>query len=76
MNAKEITLRALENYRGDDLYRARAAFRGLSDEEMGKQHGHSGKTRREIVDGYAEHDSAVEAAIAWVKSQPEPGGAK
>lgn len=69
MKFQNTILNALERYRGDDLYRARSAFRGLSDEEMDKQYGQSGKTKRQIVDEYAEHDSTVEAAINWVKAQ-------
>lgn len=74
MKHRAIILAALETFRGDNLYRARAAFRGLSDAEMDKQYGQSGETRRQIVDGYAAHDSAVEQAILWVKSQADGEG--
>lgn len=68
---KAFTLRALENHRGDDLERARTAFRGLSAEDMDKEYGRSGKTRRQIIEGYERHAAEVDAAIAWVKSLPE-----
>lgn len=50
--SKEIVTRAMQNAKGDDLERARAAFRGMTDEGMGMRHGQSGSTRREILDGY------------------------
>lgn len=69
MNAhKELAIQALQNMKGDDTYRARAAFRGMSAEQMKEQHGHSGKTRAEILAGYEAHDAKVDAAIAWVRS--------
>lgn len=36
----------------DNLHRARAAFRGLTVEQMGEQYGESGETRAEVVAGY------------------------
>lgn len=72
MTVKDVALRALENYRGDDLYRARRAFTGLSSEDMGKQYGQSGRTRLEILTEYERHDADVAAAIAWVSSQANP----
>jgi len=65
---KKLAIQALESVRGDDLYRARAAFRGLSAEEMGKQHGQSGKTRAEILRGYEEHETKINAALQWLRS--------
>ena len=67
---RETTLHALENARGDDLARARHAFRGLTPQRMGEQYGESGKTRAEIVAGYEAHEREIDAAIAWVRSRP------
>jgi hypothetical protein len=66
---KETALRALENLRGDDLYRARAAFRNCTPDEMQQQYGQSGKTRAQIIGEYEAHEAEVNAAIAWVKSK-------
>lgn len=45
-NHKALILEALCRMKGDDLYRARAAFKGLTSEQMKEQHGYSGRTRR------------------------------
>lgn len=34
----------------DDLHRARLSFRGHSAEDMQREHGHSGRTRKEVLD--------------------------
>lgn len=67
---KETILRALESYRGDNLQRARWAFKGLSPDEMAQQYGQSGQTRAELLAGYEAHDQTVSDAVAWVKAQP------
>lgn len=67
MTNKERVLRILESTRGDDLYRARAAFRGLSAEEMGKQYGQSGQTRAEIVAGYERREAELNELIAYAR---------
>lgn len=54
--------------KGDDTYRARAAFRGYTAEQMKEQYGQSGKTRAQILAEYEAHDAKVDAAIAWVRS--------
>lgn len=65
---KEVTLRALQNYRGDNLYRCRSMFRGLTAEQMQLEHGQSGKTRAAILAEYEQHDAEVSAALEWVKA--------
>jgi len=66
---KQLAIKALEQMRGDDLYRARASFRTCTPEEMGKKYGMSDQTRAEILAGYESHDAKVTAAIAWVQAQ-------
>lgn len=66
MHPKLTIRKALEQYRGDDLYRARSAWRGLSPEEMNKKYGQSGKTRAEILAGYEAHSDEVDAALRWL----------
>jgi hypothetical protein len=70
MNIQELILRALENYRGDDLFRAKLAFKGMTPEEMQGQHGQSGFTRQSILDGYVQRERDVDAAVRWVKERP------
>ena len=69
LNNKETVLRALEAYRGDDLYRATMAFRHCSPAEMEMQYGQSGQTRAAILRGYQEREKAIQEAIAWVKGR-------
>lgn len=66
---KELAIQALNNAKGDDLYRAKMQFTGLSDVEMSQFHGQSGKTRREILDGYVQYESKINRAIDWVTKQ-------
>lgn len=66
---QKLAIQALGNMRGDDLCRARNAFKGCTPEQMGEQYGQSGKTRREILAEYEEHEERVNAAIQWVKEQ-------
>lgn len=44
----------LQQDRGDDLERAKSAFRGMSAEQMQEPHGNSGMTRQRILDCYIE----------------------
>jgi hypothetical protein len=67
MTPKEYAIRLLENARGDDLERARWAFRGLTPMQMAEQHGQSGKTRQEILGGYEAERVRYEAALAWAR---------
>ena len=64
----ETALKALGQMKGDDTYRAQAAFRGMTPKQMDEQFGQSGKTRREILACYQEHDQRIDAAIAWVRA--------
>jgi hypothetical protein len=70
--------RMIDDDRGDDLERAIAAFRGYSVEDMGKQHGQSGRTRQEILDGYfrdrAEHEDMAGALLIRIPELRQKGG--
>lgn len=66
---QQLAIKALEQIRGDDLLRARAAFRNCTPEEMGTKYGMSDQTRAEILAGYEAHDAKVTAALAWVMAQ-------
>ena len=50
--ARQKLKQIVENAVGDDLERARASFRGMSDKELDEQHGQSGMTRRQVLEGY------------------------
>jgi len=71
MTIKTTLLAALRQYRGDNLERARMAFRGLSPEKMDEQYGESGMTRREILEGYERHAAEVDSARMFVEKLPE-----
>jgi hypothetical protein len=64
----QVAINALECARGDDLYRARAAFRNRTPAQMDEQWGQSGKTCREILEGYEAHEAKINAAIVWVNT--------
>ncbi len=64
---KQFILKQMRGSRPDNFYRAQAAFRGLSDDQMNEQYGQSGRTRREILEGYREHLTEWDAAIAWLE---------
>lgn len=66
---KEFTLYVLQCHKGDDLYRARAAFKGLTPEQMQREYGQSGQTCAEIIAQYEANEAEVNAAIAWVEAQ-------
>ena len=63
---KSLILEALHQYAGDNLERAECAWGGLNQEEMQMQHGQSGRTRQETIDGYRSHRKEVDEAIAVV----------
>ena len=65
----DFIIRLLEIAKGDDLQRARFAFRHYSPEEMNKPHGESGKTRAEIIAAYEAHEAKIDSAIAWVRAK-------
>jgi hypothetical protein len=67
---KQTIIDALNNHRGDDLYRAKRQFGWMKDEELDREYGDSGKTCREIVRGYEEHAAEVDAALALANSLP------
>lgn len=66
--AQQLAKQALEQMKSDDLYRAKASFKGMSSQQMNEQHGQSGKTRQQILDGYEKQNARIDAAISWVVS--------
>ena len=60
--AAQYLTRVMANARGDDLERCQAAFGKLTDDELGEQHGQSGRTKRQVWQGYKDHRALWEAA--------------
>ena len=69
MITKQFIIKCIENSRGDDLVRAKIAFRDFSAEEMKQEYGQSGKTRKEVLGDYWLHDKMCNMAIAAVELQ-------
>jgi len=65
---KETCMQALRQMRGDDLERAKHAFRGKTQEEMDKEYGQSGQTCRQILEEYEQHVKRVTEAMEWLKT--------
>lgn len=66
---KQLAIKALSQMKGDNLARARFAFRNKTPEQMQEEYGLSGQTCAEIVAEYEEYEAKVDAAIAWVEAQ-------
>lgn len=69
MSACDDVVRAVKDRLGaaqDDLHRAKAAWRQLGAGAMDEQYGESGKTRGEIISGYADTVARWEAALTSV----------
>ena len=63
-----IAIGAVRAACGDDCYRAEQAFAGLSKEQMEERHGQSGKTRREVLEGFRMRQEEYDEVIAWLQS--------
>ena len=66
---KQTTFNALRQMRGDDLERAKAAFRGCPPSVMKQEYGQSGKTRNQIIAEYEAHVANIQAAVDWLNRQ-------
>ena len=66
---KELAIHALKQIRGDDLARAKLAFRNCTEEQMQELYGQSGRTRAQILENYEAWETRIQAAIEWVKIQ-------
>jgi hypothetical protein len=64
---KEFVLQTLKNCRGDDLYRARSAFKGWPEEAMNRPYRQSDKTPRQILEEYEKAENKLNEAIKWVQ---------
>lgn len=52
---------------GDDLERANIAFGHMTEQELDQPHGMSGRTRRQVWQGYKDDHAKVKEAAAWVE---------
>lgn len=69
----KIIVAAVERELGDatdNLYRARAAFRGMNAVQMAAKYGYSDITRAELIAEYEERVANAEEALAEVKAKP------
>ena len=62
----EFIKHAIECWRGDDLAKKKD-FAGMTDEQMEQEHGYSGRTRREVLDGYQAHWDKCDRAIEFLE---------
>lgn len=68
MREETLIRKAIERQLGDaqdNLYRARAAFKHMTPDDMAKQHGQSGSTRAEILREYEEWEYDCKSALAY-----------
>ena len=66
---KKRLLRALSQHQGDDLARARLAFRGMTPEQMQEPWGQSGRTKQQVLDEYETHEAEISTCAEWVRSR-------
>lgn len=64
---KEYVLQTLQNCRGDDLYRARSAFKNWPEEAMNRPYGQSDRTPKQILEAYEKAENKLNEAIKWVE---------
>jgi hypothetical protein len=62
----QLAIHAISASKGDDLYRAKCAFRGFTPQRMKEPYAHSGKTPEQIIAEYEAHEARVNAAIAYL----------
>ena len=68
MTPEQKLIKIVEYAGGDDLERARMAFRGMSEAELNKQHGQSGQTRQQILIMYENEHALYLKAKALLMS--------
>jgi len=66
--AKEYVVGVMRASRGDNLERARRAFRGLTLKQMDEEYGQSGVPRSEILREYEDQRKRHTEAEIWLDS--------
>lgn len=67
----EYILKAIHAYTGDDLERARMSFIQFTPRQMQEQHGQSGRTRQEVLDGYVRERALATTSVHWVTERTD-----
>ena len=68
MTVKEFVLDCIEQARGDDLARAKAAFRNYTPAQMNETYGLSNQTPQQLLDRYEAHNQKCDAARKTVNT--------
>jgi hypothetical protein len=63
---EEFVRKIVQNAMGDDLIRAKIAFKNYSPTEMNELYFQSGKTPNEILAGYTEWEEKIKNAVKWL----------
>jgi len=72
MKKKQLSIKALKESKGDDLYRAEQAFKTYTDKQMNEPYGHYiEKMPKQILEEYEVHEIAIDEAISWLVSLNE-----
>lgn len=64
---KTFVVQCIKQAKGDDLHRAKSAFKNFTHQKMNEEYGQSGKTPQQIIDGYKAHEQKCNAAIEAVE---------
>lgn len=65
---KQKIISALRMTDSDNLERAERAFRHYSPAQMQEEHGQTGQTHQQILDGYRKARADTNETIAWVEA--------
>jgi hypothetical protein len=71
MTPKQKAIHIIRSSFGDDLYRARNAFKNKTPSEMNLEYGQSGRTCAEILQGYEQDQQEKQSALDWATGAPE-----
>lgn len=69
---KAFVLTLLHVQRGqaaDNFQRARAAFRGYTENQLNQQYGENDETVKEVLQQYADELLRIERAINWIEAR-------
>ena len=63
---KEYITDALRMRTGDDLERCKGSFMHMSNDDMEREHGQSGRTKKEVLEGYERERRLYNVALEAV----------
>ncbi len=64
---RELAVKALEQMRGDDLTRARSAFRHMTTHQLVQPHPETGISPAEELAALGKREIQIDAAIDWLR---------